>query len=150
MKIINRKFNRRYEAVEKFETGIALSGAEVKSIRQGGLRLDDAYVKFLDEGPVLINAEIPAYRFAQTTGYDPKRTRKLLLSKKEILRIKTKLKGRGNLTVVPIMCYNKGDILKLEIALARGRKEAGKRKYEKQISMKRNQQREMKETQRSS
>lgn len=144
MKIYNRKFRREYESVEKFEAGIALSGSEVKSIRQGGLRLDNAYVKILEEGPVLINAEIPAYRFGKSDNYDPKRTRKLLLNKKEILKIQTKLRG-GNLTVVPIACYNKGDILKLEIALARGRKQAGKRKYEKQISIKRNQQREAKE-----
>ena len=122
-----------------------MSGSEVKSIRQGGLRLDNAYVKILEEGPVLVNAEIPAYRFGKSDKYDPKRTRKLLLNKKEILKIQTKLRGGANLTVVPTACYNKGDILKLEIAVARGRKRAGKRKYEKERKIKRDQQREAKE-----
>lgn len=145
MKIINRKFSREYDVVEKFEAGIVLSGAEVKSVRSGGLRLDDAFVKIVQNEPFLLNAEIPAYRFADRENYDPKRSRKLLLHKKELLRIQTKMKGGGGLTVVPTACYNKGALLKVEIALAKGRKERGKRKYEKQKTIKRSQQREAKE-----
>lgn len=145
MKIINRKFGRDYKEVERFEAGIILFGGEVKAIRGGGLKLDDAYIKIVDGEPMLINAEIPAYLFGKIEGYDPKRSRRLLLHKKELLRITTKIRGGGGLTMVPVSCYNKGDILKLEIALVRGRREVEKRKYEKQKTIKRQQQKEAKE-----
>jgi len=145
MKIINRKFSRDYQAIESFEAGIVLTGGEVKSIKEGRLRLDDSYVKFLDDGPYLVNAEIPPYRFASSQDYDPKRSRKLLLNKKEIIRLKTKLKSASGLTVVPVSCYNKGKLLKLEIALARGRKEIEKRKLEKKREIEREGEKEVKE-----
>lgn len=145
MKIFNRKFRRDYQEVEKYEAGIALTGGEVKSVRAGGLRLDDSYVRFLEGEPYLINAEIVPYRFAKNNSVDSKRNRKLLLHNKEIVRIQTKLRGSGGLTVVPVSCYNRGDLIKLEIALAKGRKEVGKRKYEKEKDIKRDQQRETKE-----
>ncbi len=145
MKIFNRKFRRDYQEVEKYEAGIVLTGAEVKSIRTGGLRLDDSYVKFLEGEPYLINAEIVPYRFAKIDSVDPKRNRKILLHNKEMVRIQTKLRGAGSLTVVPVSCYNRGDLIKLEIALARGRKEIGRRKYEKEKDIKRSEQRETKE-----
>jgi len=145
MKIINKKFNRDYEKIETFEAGIVLTGGEVKSIKEGRLRLEDSYVKFLDDGPYLVNAEIPPYRFATSQGYDPKRSRKLLLNKKEIIRLKTKLKSASGLTVVPVLCYNKGKLLKLEIALARGRKEIEKKKLEKKREIEREKEKEIKE-----
>ncbi len=145
MKIVNRKFGRDYKEVERFEAGIVLYGAEVKAIRGGGLKLEGAYIKIVNNEPVLLNAEIPPYRFGKLEGYDPKRSRRLLLHKKELVRILTKIKGGGGLTLVPVSCYNKGDILKLEIALVRGRRGVEKRKYEKQKKIKRDQQREAKE-----
>jgi SsrA-binding protein len=145
MKIVNKKFHHDYEKIESLEAGIVLTGGEVKSIREGRLRLEDSYVKFLDDGAYLINAEIPPYRFAQNQNYDPKRSRKLLLNKKEIIRLKTKLKSAKSLTVVPVSCYNKGNLLKLEIALARGRKEIEKRKLEKQREIEREKEKELKE-----
>lgn len=145
MKIINRKFSRDFDVVEKFEAGFALTGAEVKSVRQGGLRLDSSHIAFLENGPYLINANIPKYKFAVIKDYDPKRSRKILLNKKEILRIKGKLTGSRGLTVVPISCYNKGALLKLEIALVRGRKDLEKRKYDKKKTIARNQKKEAKE-----
>jgi len=145
MKIINKKFNNSYEKIESFEAGIVLTGGEVKSIREGRLRLDDSYVKFLDDGPYLINAEIPLYRFSTNQSYNSKRSRKLLLNKKEIIRIKTKLKSATGLTVVPLSCYNKGRFLKLEIALARGKKEIEKKKLEKKREIEREKEKEAKE-----
>ncbi|MFH1827160.1 MAG: SsrA-binding protein [bacterium] len=145
MKIINRKFNRDYNLVEKFEAGIALIGAEVKSVRQGGLKLDGSHIAFLKDGPYLINADIPKYKFAVIKDYDPKRSRRILLTNKEILRIKGKLTGSRGLTVAPVSCYNKGALLKLEIALARGRKDLEKRKYDKKKTIARNQKKEAKE-----
>jgi SsrA-binding protein len=145
MKIINRKFSRDYDVVERYEAGIALIGAEVKSVRQGGLKLDGAHIAFLENGPHLIGADIPKYRFAENKNYDSKRSRKILLTNKEILKIKGKLTSGRGLTVVPISCYNKGALLKLEVAIVRGRKDLQKRKYDKQKTIKRNEKREAKE-----
>lgn len=145
MKIINRKFNREYQEIEKYEAGIVLTGPEVKSIRAGRMNLDDAFVRILESGPYLINAQIQPYEFAKNDGYDSKRSRKLLLSKKELLRLKTKILGGGALTLAPISCYNKGRLIKLEIALAKGRKDIEKRKLEKNRDIKINQKREARE-----
>lgn len=144
MKIINKKFNRDYQEIESFEAGIVLTGAEVKSVRQGGIRLEDSYVKILSDGPYLINAKIFPYRFSQNQDFDEKRLRKLLLNKKEITRIQSKVKS-GGLTIVPKACYNKGNLIKMEIALARGRREVEKRKLEKRRVMEREKEREARE-----
>lgn len=144
MKIINRKFNREYREIETLEAGLLLTGAEVKSVRAGGLRLDDAFVRIMDNEAYLINANIPAYQFARSVGYDPKRTRKLLLHKKELLRLQTKMTGAG-LTLAPKSCYNKGPLIKLEVALVKGRKDIEKRKLEKQRDIRIREKREVKE-----
>jgi SsrA-binding protein len=145
MKIVNRKFHRDYKEIESLEAGIVLTGAEVKSVRQGRLKLEDSYVKFFDDGAYLINAQIAPYFFANRTDYDPKRSRKILLNKKEIIRLKTKIKSSPGLTVIPISCYNKGSLLKLEIALAKGRKDIEKRKLEKRREIEREKEKEVKE-----
>ncbi len=145
MKIINRKFSREYQEIERFEAGLVLSGPEVKVIRAGGLRLEGAYVRLIGDEAYLVNAELPRYRFAKQDDYDPKHSRKLLLHKKEIIRIQTKLHGSGGLTLVPVSCYNKGDLLKLEIALVRGRRDVEKRKLEKKKEIERQAQRELKQ-----
>jgi len=145
MKVYNRKFNREYREIEKFETGIVLTGAEVKSVRDGRIKLEDAYVKILGSEAYLVNAPIAIYPYARPQGYDEKRTRKLLLHKKEILRLKTKLQSAAGLTIAPISCYNKHGIIKLEVALVRPRRDIGKKKYEKQKAIQRNQEREAKE-----
>ncbi|MBI5127253.1 SsrA-binding protein SmpB [Candidatus Roizmanbacteria bacterium] len=144
MKIINRKFNREYQGIERVEAGIVLTGAEVKSVRSGRLNLDDSFVKILESGPHLINAQIPIYEYARLPDYDPKRSRKLLLHKKELLRLKTKM-ASGGLTLAPVSCYNKGPLIKLEIALVKGRKDIEKRKLEKKRDIAINEKREAKE-----
>ena len=144
MKIINRKFHREYSEVEAIEAVISLYGSEVKSIRKGGLKLDDSYAKIMDKGVFLINAQIPIYEYAKIEGYDPKRSRKLLLHKKELLRLRTKI-ASGGLTLAPKSCYNKGPLIKLEIALVKGRKDIEKRKLEKNRDIKRNEKREVKD-----
>lgn len=145
MKIVNRNYHREYEAIETFEVGIALTGPEVKSIRGGGLRLEGSFVKITEEGPMLHNAEIPKYRFATLQDYDPKRNRKLLMHSNELERLKAKISSSPGLTIVPISCYNKRSLIKLELALSRGRKDLEKRKREKARDMKRNEKREAKE-----
>lgn len=141
MKVVNRKYYREYQELERYEAGIALTGAEAKTVRAGNIRLDESFVKIIGGEAFLINAEIPIYQFARPQGYDSRRTRKLLLHKQELLRIKVKLAGAPGLTVAPVACYNKGRIFKLEIALSKGRKDIEKRKYDKVKDIKREQQR---------
>ena len=145
MKIVNRKFHRDYQELEKYEVGIVLSGAEVKSVREGRLTLEDAFVKIVGNEAYLVNAQIPLYEYAKISGYDLKRSRKLLLHKKELLRLKTKIASGGSLTLAPVSCYNKGSLIKLEIALVKGRKDIEKRKLEKQRDIKIQEKREAKE-----
>ncbi|MEO6509292.1 MAG: SsrA-binding protein SmpB [Patescibacteria group bacterium] len=145
MKITNRKFHRDYQELEKFEAGIVLNGAEVKSVKEESLRLDDAFVRIIGNEAFLINADIPIYHFSHAKGYDPKRSRKLLLHKKEILKLQIKLNAGGNLTIAPISVYTKGTMLKVEIALAKGRKDVEKTKLVKQRDVALDQKREAKE-----
>lgn len=135
MKIINRKFNRQYKEIETIESGIVLTGAEVKSVRARRLKLDDSFIRIMGSEAYLINAQISVYEYARANGYDQKRTRKLLLHKKELLRLKTKMASAG-LTLAPKSCYNKGPLIKLEIALVKGRKDIEKRKLEKKRDIK--------------
>ena len=144
MKILNRKFHRDYREIQKYEAGIVLTGAEVKSIRSGRLRIDDAFVRIIGSEAYLINADIPIYEFARNDAYESKRTRKLLLHKKELLKIKVKM-ASGGLTLAPVSCYNKGPLIKLEIALVKGRKDIEKRKLEKKRDIRIREEREVKE-----
>ncbi len=145
MKIYNRKFQRDYQEIERYEAGIVLSGPEVKSIREGRIKLDDAYVKILGQEAYLINAHIPLYQYASIASYYPTRSRKLLLHKKELIRLKTKITSASGLTVVPVSCYNKGNLIKVEIALVRGRKDIEKRRLEKRREIEREKEREAKD-----
>ncbi len=149
MKIINRKFNRKYQEIEKFEAGISLIGAEVKSVRAKNIRLDDAFVKIIGDEVYLVNADIPVYQYSRPQGYDSKRTRKLLLHKKEILRLKGKLSGGAKLTMAPVSCYNKGPNFKIEIALVKARGEIGTKKLEKKRTIERDEKKMAKEYLRS-
>lgn len=145
MKIANRKFHRDYTEVETYEAGISLLGGEVKSIRAGRIKLDDAFVRIMEDGSAyLINAEIQPYAFANAKGYDLRRTRKLLLHKRELTRIRTKMASAG-LTLAPKSCYNKGPLIKLEVALAKGRGNVGKKKLVKQRDVALDEKRQAKE-----
>src|SRR3989338_5312799 len=144
-KIINKKASRDYNIFDKYEAGILLLGAEVKSIKSGGLQLDAAYVKFISGQPTLVNASVPLYKFARLENYDPKRSRRLLLNKAEIIRIQTKLAQKPGLTIVPLSCYTKGGKIKLEIGLASGKKSWQIKRVEQNRSEKRRQQKEIKE-----
>lgn len=126
MKIINKKARFEYQIFDRIEAGISFEGQEAKSAFLGRVYLDDAYVKIRNGQALLINATIPQYESARVTGYDPKRTRRLLLHKREILSLATKIEQK-NLTLVPISCYNKGRKIKLEIALARGKSQSDKK-----------------------
>lgn len=145
MNISNRKFHREYEELEKYEAGIVLSGAEVKSVRAGRIKLEDSFVKIIGSEAYLVNAEVQVYQYSRLLGYDSKRTRKLLLHKAELIRLKTKLSSGSRLTIAPVSCYNKHGLIKLEIALCKPRKEIGKKKLEKEKDIERDEKMMVKE-----
>lgn len=145
MKIENRIFHRNYHELETFEAGIVLSGGEVKSILNNGLKLEGSFVKIIDQEAILFSAEIQPYKFISEPDYNPVRKRKLLLHKKEIIKLQTKLQGAGKLTIIPIACYTKGRRIKLSIALAKARGEIGTKRLEKARDIERDQKREVKE-----
>jgi len=130
MKIINRRASYDYRLLEKFEAGIVLSGPEVKSVKAGHFHLEEAFCQVKNGELWLFNAHIHPYNFADTQDYDPRRARKLLLHKKEILKLAQYSLQKG-LTIIPVFCYTKGNKIKLEIALAKGKK-----KYEKREAIK--------------
>lgn len=145
MKVFNKKYHHQYKEIEAYEAGIVLTGAEAKSIKTGRIRLDNAFVKIIGNEVFLLNAEISIYKFAQPQGYDPKRTRKLLLHKKQIVRLQTKMKSGGRLTIIPVSCYNKGGLIKLKIGLVRGMREIERKKLDKKKEIEREIEREVKE-----
>lgn len=136
MKIVNHKAFFDYEITDRFEAGIHLVGSEVKSLRNGHAKLDGSYVKVIGSEIYLVGAQIFPYIYARPEGYDPARTRKLLLHKKEIVSLKGKLDG-ANLTLVPLSWYTKGSLVKLEVGLARGKKQYEKREAKKREDQKR-------------
>jgi len=144
VKVINRKAKYNYEFLEKFEAGIVLTGAEVKSAKKGQIKLDDAFVRIDDKGEVwMVNAHIHPYKFADNKNYQPTRSRKLLLHKKEILSLTKKMEGR-NLTLVPISCYTQKRMIKLEIALSKGKKSWQKKEKIKRRDIDREMKRDLK------
>jgi SsrA-binding protein len=126
MKIINRKAHFDYTIQDVYEAGINLLGAEVKSIKGGKMSLEGSFVKIIGSEVYLVNAEIYPYPYARPEGYEAKRTRKLLLHKKEIISIKSKMQS-SNLTLIPLECYNLHGWVKVKIGLAKGKKQFEKR-----------------------
>jgi len=123
----NRKAHFDYEILETFQAGLVLNGQEVKSIKSGRIQLAGSYVVFQGEELFLVGAVIPPYQPANAPkNYNAERARKLLLRKNEIKELIGKSKEKG-LTLVPIRVYNNKRILKLEFALAKGKKKADKR-----------------------
>lgn len=136
MGIVNKKATFDYTILERFEAGVSLLGMEVKSVKAGHASLEGAFVRIIDGEAFLLNAQVFAYQYARPDHYDPKRTRKLLLHKRELLRIQTKL-GGANLTVIPVSWYTKGPRIKLEIAIAKGKKQFEKRDSKKREILRR-------------
>ena len=145
MKVVNRRALHDYQVLETFQTGIVLIGPEVKSVRGGKISLEVSFVKIIGSEIYLLNAQIFPYPYARPPagGYDPKRTRKLLMHKREIISLKTKLSS-AELTLVPLECYNAEGLFKLTIALARGKKEYQKREKLRRRAIDRETERELK------
>jgi len=125
--IDNRKAHFNYEVEETFEAGIELLGFEVKSIKKGQGSLAGAFCIVRGEEVFISGMHITPYQAHNTTfGYDPDRTRRLLLSKKEIKRL-SDADGTKGLTLIPISLYSKGRRIKVSVAIARGKKAFDKR-----------------------
>ncbi|MEO2069292.1 MAG: SsrA-binding protein SmpB [Desulfurobacteriaceae bacterium] len=142
--IKNKKAYYDYEILEKYEAGIALKGTEVKSLREGKANLRDAFVRIENGEAFLFNAYIAPYTHGNLFNHEPTRTRKLLLHKSEIKRLLGKTQEKG-LTIIPLRMYfnNRGKV-KVEIALARGKKKYDKREAIKRREMEREAQKAMK------
>ncbi|MEK7118908.1 MAG: SsrA-binding protein SmpB [Patescibacteria group bacterium] len=138
MKIVHKKALFDYDIADRFEAGIALTGHEVKSVKGGHANLDGSFVRIIGNEAYLVHAQIFPYVYARPPagGYDPRRTRKLLLHKKEIVSLKSRIDG-ANLTLVPLSWYTTGSLIKLEIGLARGKKQYEKREAKKREDQKR-------------
>ena len=126
----NRAASHNYFLLEKFETGIVLTGSEVKSIRAGRANLKDAYGIIKDGELCLLNAHIGAYENAGYAGHLPLRTRKLLVHRDELRKLLGKTQQKG-LTLVPTRMYFKNGKIKLELALAKGKQLWDKRETER-------------------
>ncbi len=122
----NRKARHSYEIFGTFETGIELMGTEVKSIREGKVNLADSYATIEGSQVYLKNLHITPYSMAGDAAADPTRTRRLLLHRREIEKLTIKTQQRGQ-TLVPLAIYFKGKHVKIELALAVGRRKFDKR-----------------------
>lgn len=133
----NKRARFDFDILQEFEAGLVLLGTEVKSIRAGRAKLEGSYVVVRGGEAFLVGASIPAFQPINTAkGYDPERSRKLLLSPKELKLIHRETE-QSHLTAVPLSLYNKGGKIKLELGLARGKKQADKRESLKARDVKR-------------
>lgn len=123
---VNRKARHEYDIVETVEAGLVLTGTEIKAIREGRVNLADAYAKPEGGELWLVNAHISQYSAASYNNHEPTRPRKLLLHKDEVQRLSRQVAQKG-FTLVPLRLYIKRHVAKVELGLARGRKQYDKR-----------------------
>jgi len=138
----NRKAFFQYEVLERAEAGIVLFGSEAKSIREGGLNFSDSFVDFRGGELFLVGCRIAPYSHGNTLNHTPERDRKLLLHKREILKLGGKVTGKG-LTLVPLRAYLKNGRVKLEIGLCRGKRSHDKREAIKKRDIERDTRQEL-------
>jgi len=140
----NKKAEFNFHIIDKWQAGLQLTGTEIKAVRQGKVSLTDSYC-FFDKGELYVkNMHIAEYSHGNIHNHEPRRTRKLLLKKRELARLQNKIKERG-FTIVPLSLFlNERGYAKLEIALARGKKSFDKRASIKEKDMQRELAKEMK------
>ncbi|MCL5782127.1 MAG: SsrA-binding protein SmpB [Patescibacteria group bacterium] len=144
MLLDHKKVRFNYEIADTFEAGIELSGIEVKSLRMGRGSLDGAYVIIRGGETYLVNAFIPPYQENNTPrDYEPRRNRRLILTKNEIKKLSNVDEGK-NLTIVPVSMYTKNNRIKVEVAVAKSKKKYDKRETIKTREVNRELRREMK------
>lgn len=132
----NKKAYHDYFVLEKLEAGIALLGTEVKSIREGRINLKDSYAAIKDGEPVLMNCHVSPYSHGNRQNHDPVRARKLLLHRQEIRKLIGKTQEKG-LTLIPLRVYLKRGRIKVELGVARGKKDYDKRETERRKEVER-------------
>ena len=127
----NRRAHHDYHVLEKLEAGIALTGTEVKSIRLGRIQLKESHIEIRDNEAWLVGAHVSPYSHGNRENHDPERRRKLLLKRRQIDKLfgRTVLKGA---TIIPLSVYLSGNLIKVEIAVAQGKKRHDKRQAEKE------------------
>jgi SsrA-binding protein len=146
--IRNKKAYFNYEILEKFEAGIELQGTEVKSLRLGSARLKDAFARMKNGEVWLVHAHISQYGPASKFNHDPERPRKLLLHKREIGRLTSKIEEKG-LTLLPLKLYfNSRGIAKVMLGLGRGKRKYDKRDKIRRRDVQRDMERELKRSKR--
>ncbi|MBI2314702.1 SsrA-binding protein SmpB [Candidatus Daviesbacteria bacterium] len=131
MRIVNKKALHNYHILEHLEAGIVLTGGEVKSIRTGRIDLGESHIRILNGEAYLINANIPQYAQSANKEYDAGKSRKLLMHRTQIDSLIGKTSGK-NTTLVPVSIYEKNNRFKVEVGLAKSKKEFDKRKIIKE------------------
>ena len=143
IEIKNKKAYFDYEILEEIESGIVLTGTEIKSVRKSNVNLKDSYAVIKNGEVYLLNMHISEYKEGNIFNHDEKRTRKLLLHKKEILKLSDKIELNGN-TLIPLKLYFKGNKVKILLGLAKGKKTYDKRESIKERDIAREIKKEMK------
>ena len=140
MKILNKRAGFNYTIEEKIEAGIVLTGGEARAIRTGHINLSNSYAKIINNEVYLVNADVPV---AGAKDYDSTHMRKLLLKRSEIINLETKMKQR-RLTLVPTKVYTLARLIKVELGLAKSKREFEKKNVIKERDIKRDLDRELK------
>ena len=140
---VNRKATFEYELIEKYEAGIVLKGSEVKSIRESKANIKESYIRLKKNELFIIGMNISEYSHQGYSTHNPIREKKLLLNRREIDKIKQEVEEKGR-TMIPLKLYFKNGIIKMQFAVAKGRKLRDKRNYKKDKDVKREIDRTMK------
>lgn len=129
MKVLveNRKARMLYTIQDQFEAGVVLTGGEVKSIREGRSSLAESFVRITDGEAFMVNMFIHPYGFSDNRSYDPRRARKLLMHKQEIVYLASKIVGKG-VTIIPLKVYEKNNKFKVQLGLVKGKTQVDRRK----------------------
>lgn len=141
--VVNKKARHEYTIERTYTAGIILSGQEVKSLRLSHASFAGSYVKIISGEAFLLNAQINLYKYATNPDYDPKRTRKLLLNKKELLELQEWSHNKGR-AIIPLAFFLGGRNIKVELGVGRGKKEFEKRSALRERDQKREMERELK------
>lgn len=124
---VNKKARFDYEILENIEAGLVLTGSEVKAIRNKQIKLVGSFVTIHNEEAYLLNTHISKYKYSSEKDYEPERSRKLLLNKKQIAYLTGKSQEKG-LTIIPLSVYTRGRKIKIDIGIGRGKKQFDKRR----------------------
>lgn len=143
--VTNRSAFHEYHILEKYEAGIVLRGTEVKSIMEGKIQLKESYVTIKDDEIWLFNAHVSPYKYGNINNHDPLRTRKLLLKRREIEKLRKQIDQKGMTLVVTKVYWNNGRI-KFEIGVAKGKKLFDKRETLKRKTIEKETKRQLKDS----